>query len=108
MWDWTFLRRKWLRVIINDDFLEKGECFDLALLPSIICLGRLRIDCMYIFNLYVYIQSLTTASRSRLFGSVVRALDFYPDRPGSNLTKGEKFVQLCFIPLLRLSCRKSY
>ena len=31
-------------------------------------------------SLYVYIQSLTTASASRLFGSVVRALDFYPNR----------------------------
>ena len=49
--DRTLLRRKWLRVIINDDFLEKGECYGLALLPSIICLGRLRIACRYIFTL---------------------------------------------------------
>ena len=63
--DWTLLSRKWLHVIINDDFLEMGECYDRALLPSIICLGRLRIA-----------QSLTTASGSRLFGSMVRALDF--------------------------------
>ena len=33
--------------------------------------------------IYNNIQSLTTASESRRFGSVVRALDFYPDRPGS-------------------------
>ena len=46
-----FIRRKWLHVIINDDFLEKGECYDRALLPSIICLGRLRIASKYIFNL---------------------------------------------------------
>ena len=46
-----FIRRKWLHVIINDDFLEEGECYDRALLPSIICLGRLRIASKYIFNL---------------------------------------------------------
>ena len=54
----------------------------------------------------VYIQSLTTASKSRLFGSVVRALDFYPGGQGSNPTIDGKFFQLCFIPLIRLSCRK--
>ena len=53
----------------HNDLLEKGECYDQALLPSIICLGRLRIASKYI-------QSLTTESGSRLFGSVVRALDF--------------------------------
>ena len=41
-----------------------------------------------------------TASGSRLFGSVVRPLEFYPDRPGSNPAMGGKFFQLCFIPLL--------
>ena len=25
-----FIRRKWLHVIINDDFLEKGECYERA------------------------------------------------------------------------------
>ena len=58
-------------------------------------------------SLYVYIQSLTTALGSRLFGSVVRELDFYPGRQGSNPTIGERLFQLCFIPLLRLSCRKT-
>ena len=29
--DWTVLLRKWLRVIINDDFHEKGECYSLRL-----------------------------------------------------------------------------
>ena len=56
-------------------------------------------------SLLVYIQSLTTASWSWLFGSVVRASDFYPGRPGLNSTIGGTFFQL-FIPLLRLSCRK--
>ena len=50
--DWTLLSRKWLHVIINDDFLEKGECYDRAPLPSIICLGRLRIASKYIFNFW--------------------------------------------------------
>ena len=46
-------------------------------------------------------------SGSQLFsGSVVRALDFYPHRPGSIPMRGGKFFQLCFIPLLWLSCRK--
>ena len=53
-------------------FLEKDECYGLAFLPSIVCLGRLRIACRYIFT-------LIAASGSRLFGSVVRALSFYPD-----------------------------
>ena len=33
-----------------------------------------------------------------------RALDFYQGRPGSNPVTGGKFFQLCFIPLLGLSC----
>ena len=49
--DWTLLSRKWLHVIINDDFLEKGECYGPTLLPSIICFGRLCIASKYIFNL---------------------------------------------------------
>ena len=58
-------------------------------------------------SVYVYNQSLTSASESRHFGSVVRALDFQPGGPGSIPTKGMTFFQLCFIPLLRLSCRKN-
>ena len=50
--DRTLFHLKWLLVIINDDFPEKEECYNLALLPSIICLGRLRISCRYIFNLW--------------------------------------------------------
>ena len=49
---------------------------------------------------------MTNASGSRLFGSVVGALEFYPGGPGSIPTAGVKFFQLCFIPLLRFSCRK--
>ena len=48
-------------------------------------------------SLQVYIQSLTTVSGSRLFGSVVKALDFYLGGPGLNPTIGGKFFQLCFI-----------
>ena len=36
----------------------------------------------------VYNQSLTTASDSRLFGSVVRALDFGPGGPGFESCQG--------------------
>ena len=50
------LDRKWLCVIINDDFLEKGKCYDLALLPSIICLGRLRIACSYVDSLAQWLE----------------------------------------------------
>ena len=57
-------------------------------------------------SLYVYIQSLTTTSGSRLFGSVVRALDFYPaDRVRIQRQAGF-FFQLWFIPLLQFSCLK--
>ena len=52
VWDWTLPGWKWLCVIINDDFLEKGKCYNLALLPSIICLGRLHIASKYIFSLW--------------------------------------------------------
>ena len=41
-----------------------------------------------------------------IFGSVVRAMDFYPGRPGSNPIVSAIFFQLCFTPLLRLSCSK--
>ena len=59
--------------------------------------GRLRRACRFIFT------------KSRLFGSVVRALDFNPGRPSSNPTTSRKcfLFQLCFIPLLRLSCRNN-
>ena len=46
-----FIRRKWLRVIINYDFLEEWECYGISLTPSLICLGRFRIACRYLFNL---------------------------------------------------------
>ena len=50
--DRILLSRKWLHVIINDDFLEKGECYGPALLPSIICPGSLCIASKYLFNLW--------------------------------------------------------
>ena len=75
------------------------RCYDPALLPSIICLGRLRIACRYIVNLWQLHQGFYSLA-------LVRALDFYPGRPGSNPMIGGIFFQLCFIPLLWLSCRK--
>ena len=62
---------------------------------------------MFFFFFFVcFFHFLTAAAGSRLFDSVVRALDFYPGRPGSNPTTGGSFYQLCLISLLRLSCRK--
>ena len=58
-----FIRRKWLHVIINDDFLKEGECYDRALLPSIICLGRLRIASKYIFNLWQLRQGVDSLAQ---------------------------------------------
>ena len=57
------IRRKWLHVIINDDFLEEGECYDRALIPSIICLGRLRIASKYIFNLWQLRQGVDSLAQ---------------------------------------------
>ena len=74
-------------VIIN-------HCYDLTLLPLKICHGRFRIACRYIFNLW-------QLPGSQLFGSLVRALDFYLDRPGLNPTIGGNFFSyaslLCYI-----------
>ena len=61
--NWTLLSRKWLHVIINDDFLEKGECYDRALLPSIICLSRLRIASNCIFNLWQLCQGVDSLAQ---------------------------------------------
>ena len=61
--DWTLFRRKWLHVIVNDDFLEERECYDRALLPSIICLGRLRIASKYIFNLWQLRQGVDSLAQ---------------------------------------------
>ena len=52
--------------------------------------------------LLVYIQSLTTASENRLFGSVLRTLVLYQGDPGKIPSKG--IFQLCFT-LRRLSCK---
>ena len=75
----SFLIKKFCKIC----FILHLACYGLALLPSIIC-----------------IQSLTTASGSPLFGSVVRALDFYPGRPGLHPIIGGKFFSyasfLCY------------
>ena len=65
--DMTLFRRKWFRVIIN------GECYGLALLPSIICLGRFRIACRYIFTLWQLRQGVD---------SFAQWLEHCPGRPG--------------------------
>ena len=96
-----FIRRKWLHVIINDDFLEKGECYGLALLPSIICLGRLRIASKHIFTLWQLrqgVDSLAQWLEHWIFNREDRVRF-----PG----KTEYFFSYASIPLLRLSCRKN-
>ena len=98
--DWTLLCRKWLHVIINDDFLEKERCYDLALLPSINCLGRIRIACIYsisdtcVRESTLWLSALSTGFLSRQTGF-------------ESHDRQEIFsFQLCFIPLLRLSFHK--
>ena len=74
--DWTLLHQNWFR-IINDDFLEKGECYILALLPSIICLGGLRIACRNIFSLCHLCQCVDFLAQS------LEHWIFIPDEPPS-------------------------
>ena len=62
-----------------------------------------KVDFAY---LLVYNQSLTTASQSRLFGTVVRALVLYRGDQGLILSKSQEMFQLC-LTLLLLSCRKN-
>ena len=76
-------------------------CYERALLPSIICLGRLHIASKYIFNLWQLRQGVD---------SLAQWLEHWifnrEDRfrfPG----QAWEFFQLCFIPLLQLSCRKN-
>ena len=73
------LRRNGFQIIIH--FLQQMECYG----PTL-CIA------------YRFIQSLTTAAESRFIGSVVRALDFEPSGPGSNLTriKGFLFSLICY------------
>ena len=82
-------------------YLKKQECYDLALLPSIACLGRLRIACRYIFNLRQLRQGVDPLAQWLEHWIFIRE-----DRV-SNPMIGGKFFQLCFIPLLWLSCRKT-
>ena len=63
-------------------------------------------------SLCVYNQSLTTASESRLFGYVVRELDFCPNHPGlgSFMTTqsqffGETVLSQTRAPILRHQSR---
>ena len=79
-----------------------NQCYDRALLPSIICLGRLRIASkyMYIFNLWQMRQGVDSLAQWLEHWIFIR------EDPGSIPTKGGILFQLCFIPSLRLSCRK--
>ena len=86
--------------VINDDFLKEGECYDRALLPLIICLGRLRIASKYIFDLWQLRQGVDSLAQWLEHWIFIR------EDLGSIPTKGGIFFQLCFIPLLRRSCRK--
>ena len=90
------------RKVIDCVFERFGtiECYDRALLPSIICLGRLRIASKYIFNLWQLRQGVDSLAQW------LEHWIFNREDPGSIPRKDGIFFQLCFIPLLRLSCRK--
>ena len=76
------------------------SCYERALLPSIICLGRLRIASKYIFNLWQLRQGVDSLAQWLQYWIFNRE-----DRVRI-LRQTVKCFQLCFIPLLRLSCRK--
>ena len=99
IWDRTLFSWSWLHVIINDDFLEKGECYNSALIPLIICLGRLRIASKYIFSLWQMRQGVDSLAKW-----IEHWIFNQEDRV--RIPRKGKFFLLCFIPLLRLSCRK--
>ena len=94
--DRTLLSQKWLHVIINDDFLEKGECYDRALLPSIICLGRLRIASKCIYNLWQLRWGVYSLAQWLEHWIFREDRVWFPQQAGN-----------FFIPLLRFSCRKN-
>ena len=98
---WTLLRRKWLCVIINDDFLEEGECYGLSILHSITCLGRFRIACRFIFNLWRLRQGVDFLAQWLEHRFFAQAYRFW-----SPWQVGIFFFQLCFIPMLRHSYRR--
>ena len=56
---------------------------------------------MYIFNLWQLRQGVDSLAQW------LEHWIFYPGGPGSNPTIGMKLFQLCFIPLLWLSCHKN-
>ena len=100
-----FLINVWPKIIKLDiHFLSNrysNICYGLALLPSIICLGRLRIASKYIYNfwqLHQGVNSLAQWLEHWIFNREDRVR--FP-------WQAWKFFQLCFIPLLRLSCRKT-
>ena len=98
-----FIHLKWLQVIMNDDFLEERGCYDRALLPSIICLGRLRIVSKYtcIFNLWQLrqgVDSLAQWLEHWIFNREDRV--WFP-------WQAWDFFSYASIPLLRLSCCKT-
>ena len=55
----------------------------------------------------VYNQSLTTASGSRFFGSVVRALDFWQRGPGFDSRRGRIIFSCALFLFVTVSCRKT-
>ena len=75
-------------------------CYGLALLSMFICLGRLRIACRYIFNLWHLRQRIDSLAQWLGYWIFIRR-----DRVRIPQQTGN-FFQPCFIPLLWLSCRK--
>ena len=53
------IRQIGFRVIINDDTLEEGVCYDRPLLPSIIYLGRLCIASRFMLSLWQLRQGVS-------------------------------------------------
>ena len=83
---WLILRRNGFQVIINDDFLEEGG----------VTANNSSLRTAYRF----YIRSLTTASGSRLFGSVVEHWIIDPVARVRFPPKSWEFFQpklLCFV-----------
>ena len=75
------------------DFLSVHSKCDIGFYQSVVVvmgqtLSPIHLHMVDFAYLLVYNQSLTTASESRLFGSVVRALVSYWGDPGSIPSKG--------------------
>ena len=80
--------------------LKRGSVTGQAL--SLIYLHKVDLALLLVYN-----HSLTTASESRLFGSVVRALVLYRATCVRFPAEALEIFQLCFT-LLWLSCRKNH